>query len=74
MSTSRSAAAPTGNDTRLFMRPFTTSDGVAMRILRSIMAILVVAQLLAVVPLASALWELPGVNLFSPPEPFEFSS
>jgi hypothetical protein len=30
--------------------------------------------LLADAPLANALWELPSVNLFSPPEPFEFSS
>jgi hypothetical protein len=45
-----------------------------MRSLRNMIVLLVLAQLLADAPLASALWELPAVNLFSPPEPFEFSS
>jgi hypothetical protein len=45
-----------------------------MRSLRDMIVLLVLAQLLADAPLASALWELPAVNLFSPPEPFEFSS
>jgi hypothetical protein len=42
--------------------------------LHPMLAILLLMQLLAGAPLASALWELPAINLFSPPEPFEFSS
>jgi hypothetical protein len=45
-----------------------------MRNLRGAVAFLFVAQLLADAPLASALWEMPALNIFSPQEPFEFSS
>lgn len=42
--------------------------------LRPAVLLAVLAHLLADAPLVNAVWELPSFNLFSPPEPFEFSS